>query len=237
LAKAGYPVKRFLWRRYVDTRLVKYEERVIEEVRRFAYPSLAEASSSHDWDHTLRVFMLCMHIGPAEGADPFVLQIASYLHDVARPIQDSSKGLVCHAEKGAAIASGLLKDFSLRPEKRSNIIHCIRAHRFRGDNRPETLEAKVLFDADKLDSIGAVGIGRTFLFAGEVGARLHNPDIAVEETKPYTREDTGYREFRLKLCKIRDRMLTSEGRRMAEERHAFMESFFERFLQEIAGEI
>ncbi|RJR45380.1 MAG: HD domain-containing protein [Desulfobacteraceae bacterium] len=181
--------------------------------------------------------MLCMHIGPAEGADPFVLQIASYLHDVGRPFQDSAKGLVCHAEKGAAIASDFLKDFPLSPEKRSNIIHCIRSHRFRGGSPPESLEAKVLFDADKLDSIGAVGIGRTFLFAGEVGARLHNPDITVEETKPYTKEDTGYREYRLKLCKIRDRMLTSEGRRLAEGRHAFMESFFERLLQEVAGEI
>jgi uncharacterized protein len=172
-----------------------------------------------------------------EGADPFVLQIASYLHDVGRPFQDSSKGLICHAERGAAIASELLGDFPLGPETRSNIIHCIRSHRFRGNSRPETLEAKVLFDADKLDSIGAVGIGRAFLFAGEVGARLHNPEITIEETRPYTREDTGYREFKLKLCRVKDRMLTSEGRRMAEERHAFMESFFERFLQEVAGKI
>ncbi|PKN29937.1 MAG: phosphohydrolase [Deltaproteobacteria bacterium HGW-Deltaproteobacteria-21] len=210
---------------------------MIERVRKFALQSLAEAPSSHDWDHTLRVFTLCMHIGPMEGADPFVLQIASYLHDVGRPFQDSSKGLICHAERGAAIASELLGDFPLGPETRSNIIHCIRSHRFRGNSRPETLEAKVLFDADKLDSIGAVGIGRAFLFAGEVGARLHNPEITIEETRPYTREDTGYREFKLKLCRVKDRMLTSEGRRMAEERHAFMESFFERFLQEVAGKI
>jgi uncharacterized protein len=88
-----------------------------------------------------------------------------------------------------------------------------------------------------LDSIGAVGIGRAFLFAGEVGARLHNTEIAIEETRPYTREDTGYREFRLKLCRIKDRMLTSEGGRMAEERHSFMESFFERFLQEVEGKV
>jgi uncharacterized protein len=217
--------------------LVKSEESMIEKIRVLAEQSLAEAPSSHDWDHTLRVFNLCMHIGSAEGADPFVLQIASYLHDVGRPFQDSSKGLICHAEKGAEIASDLLNDFPMGPEKRSNIIHCIRSHRFRGSSRPETLEAKVLFDADKLDSIGAVGIGRAFLFAGEVGARLHNSEITIEETRPYTREDTGYREFRLKLCRIKDGMLTSEGRRMAEERHAFMETFFERFLQEVAGKI
>jgi uncharacterized protein len=210
---------------------------MIEKVREFAMQSLSQAHSSHAWDHTQRVFRLCMHIGPLEGADLLVLQIASYLHDVGRPFQDSSRGSVCHAEKGAAIASDLLTDFPLRPEIRSNILHCIRSHRFRGSNPPQTIEAKVLFDADKLDSIGAVGIGRAFLFAGEVGARLHNPEITIEDTKPYTREDTGYREFRLKLCRIKDRMLTSEGRRMAEERHAFMDSFFQRFLQEYEGRI
>jgi uncharacterized protein len=210
---------------------------MIEKVREFAMQSLGEAPSSHDWDHTLRVWGLCMRIGPKEGADPLVLQIAAYLHDVGRPFQDSSRGSVCHAEKGAAMASGLLAGLPLSPETRSNIIHCIRCHRFRGKDRPETPEAMVLFDADKLDSIGAVGIARAFLFAGEVGARLHNPDNRVEETRPYTREDTGYREFRLKLSKVRDRMLTSEGRRMAEERHAFMESFFARFLQEYEGKV
>jgi len=75
-------------RKYEDRDLGNSEERVIEEVRQFAQHSLAETPSSHDWDHTLRVFTLCMHIGPMEGADPFVLQIASYLHDVGRPFQD-----------------------------------------------------------------------------------------------------------------------------------------------------
>ena len=110
-------------------------------------------------------------------------------------------------------------------------------HRFRGNNPPETLEAKILFDADKLDAIGAIGIGRAFQFAGEVGARLHNPDIDPENTEPYTEDDTGYREFRLKLSKIKDRMLTSEGRRIAKGRHEFMEAFFDKFLLEYEGRV
>jgi uncharacterized protein len=101
---------------------------------------------------------------------------------------------------------------------------------------PETGEARVLFDADKLDAIGAVGVARAFLFAGEVGARLHTPDVDPEQTRPYTENDTGYREYRVKLCKIKDRMLTSEGRRIAKERHAFMEQFFNRFIKEYEGE-
>jgi uncharacterized protein len=93
----------------------------------------------------------------------------------------------------------------------------------------------VLFDADRLDAIGAVGIARAYLFAGEVGAVLHNPDAAPEKTKPYSKDDTGYREYRVKLSRIKDRMLTTEGKHMAHERHAFMEEFFDRFLKEHEG--
>jgi uncharacterized protein len=164
-----------------------------------------------------------------------VLKIAAYLHDVGRPFQDESKGAISHEEKGVEMARAHLGKYLISEGQKTNIIHCIRSHRFRGDCQPETLEAKVLFDADKLDAIGAIGIGRSFLFAGEVGAKLHNPYINPEDTRPYTAEDTGYREFKLKLSKIKDRMLTAEGRRMAKERHAFMETFFERFLQEHEG--
>jgi uncharacterized protein len=178
-----------------------------------------------------------MHIGQAEGADMEVLKIATYLHDVGRAYQDESKGALCHAEKGAEMANELLEKYPISPEQKANVLHCIRSHRFRGNCPPQTLEAKILFDADKLDSIGAIGIARAFQFAGEVGAKFHNPNASPEKTRPYTEEDTGYREFKLKLSKIRDRMLTAEGRRMAEERHAFMEVYFERFFQEYQGDM
>jgi len=177
-----------------------------------------------------------MHIGQVEGADMGVLEISAYLHDVGRSFQDESKGTICHAEKGAEIAAQLLDKYPISAQQKENILHCIRSHRFRGNDPPETLEAKTLFDADKLDSIGAIGIARAFQFAGEVGAKFHNPDVDPEETQAYSEEDTGYREFKLKLSKIKDRMLTTEGRRLAEERHAFMEKYFERFFQEYEGE-
>lgn len=206
-----------------------------EDIKTFAMKCFAKATGSHDWDHTQRVYNLCMHIGEVEGADMEVLKIAAYLHDVGRPYQDESKGTICHGEKGADMARALLEEYPVSDAQKANIIHSIKSHRFRGKCQPETLEAKILFDADKLDATGAIGIARTFQFAGEVGAKLHNPCIDPEDTEPYTEEDTGYREFKLKLSKIKDRMLTSEGRRMARERHGFMEMFFERFLQEYRG--
>jgi uncharacterized protein len=100
---------------------------------------------------------------------------------------------------------------------------------------PRTLEARILFDADKLDSIGAVGIGRAFLFAGEIGAMLHDGAVDVAKTRPYTREDTAYREYLVKLRRVKDRMTTREGKRIAAERHRYMAAFFGRLNKETAG--
>ena len=208
---------------------------LIRRVREQAKAFFNDARGSHDWDHTHRVYRLCERIGSAEGADMDVLLSAAYLHDIARGRQDSSNGALCHAEAGARMAASVVADLPMSDARKENILHCIQAHRFRGQSPPRTLEARVLFDADKLDAIGAVGVARAFLFAGEVGARLHNPDIDIEKSKPYSREDTGYREYKVKLCKVKDRMLTRTGRRLAEERHHFMEQFFQRLQDEHEG--
>ncbi len=210
-------------------------QRVIREARSFSVSCARDARGSHDWEHTRRVHALCLRIGRAEGARVPVLELAAYLHDVGRRAQDEAQGSLCHADRGAAMALAFLQHRLEDGEILANVVHCIRSHRFRGRHRPETLEARVLFDADKLDAIGAVGVGRAFQFAGEVGATLHNPYARPEDTAPYTREDTAYREYRLKLSRIREGMLTHEGRRLAEERHTFMERFFDRFLEEVAG--
>ncbi len=210
-------------------------ESPVRQIRKMAENLFKDAHGSHDWEHSLRVVRMCGQIGPREGADMQVLKIAAYLHDIGRCKQDSSNGTICHARLGGRMARPLIKDLELTDEQKINIIHCIRSHRFRGNEKPDTLEARVLFDADKIDAIGAVGVARAYLFAGELGARLHNPDIRVEDTLPYSREDTGYREFKLKLSKIKGRMLTDEGRRLAAGRHDFMNIFFQRFLDEHAG--
>ncbi len=205
--------------------------------REIAEGFFQDARTSHDWEHTLRVARLCERIGPAEGADMQVLMTAAYLHDIGRRAEDEQAGRICHAREGARLAAELLIGLQLGEEQQRNVIHCIRTHRFRDGAAPETVEAKVLFDADKLDAIGAVGIARAYMFAGEVGARLHNPDGNIEGTRPYSHDDTGYREYMVKLRKIKDRMLTATGRRMAEERHRFMVSFFEQLVAEHESEI
>lgn len=202
-----------------------------EEARDF----FRKARGSHDWDHTERVLRLCLRIGKKEKADLGVLKLAALLHDIGRAEEDRSNGKVCHSRAGAARANKLLERFGLDPGVIRDVVHCIRTHRFRKRAVPRTLEARILFDADKLDSIGAVGVGRAFLFAGEVGARLHDKHINVRKTKPYTRDDTAYREFLVKLGRIQDRIFTREGKRIAAERHRFMVEFFARLNKETDG--
>ena len=207
----------------------------LEQVKAFAQKCLDNAAGSHGWDHTLRVCRLCEMLGPAESTDMDVLRAAAYLHDIGRSEQDAANGNICHAVKGAQMAKPIVDALPLSKRQQQNIIHCIRTHRFRSDYQPATIEAKVLFDADKLDAIGAVGVARAFLFAGELGARLHNPDIDAEKARPYSVDDTGYREFKVKLCKIKSQMLTAAGRKWARSRHAYMQDFFNRFLAEYEG--
>jgi len=208
---------------------------MLDTIERMACTYFQGARGSHDWDHTLRVHRLCERIGAAEGVDMDVLLISAYLHDIARSQQDDSDGAVCHAERGAQLAASIVNKLPLTAGQNDNILHCIRSHRFRGSHKPRTPEARVLFDADKLDAIGAVGVARAFLFAGEVGARLHREDANIEATKPYSVDDTGYREFIVKLCKIKDRILTRSGQELAVDRHSTMEEFFNRFIEEYEG--
>ena len=204
---------------------------LIEEVKSRYFT----ARKSHDWEHTERVYNLSMHIGKIENADLEVLKISASLHDIGREMQDKSEGKHCHAEAGAILAKEMLEKYEYPSEFVDRVIHCIETHRFRGEKVPNSLEAKILFDADKLDAIGAIGIGRAFVFAGEVGAKVHNKNVDIHNTKPYTEEDTAYREFMVKLKKVKDRMLTNEGRRIASDRHSFMVDFFNRLNKEVDG--
>ena len=203
------------------------EHRIKEEMK--------ASPDSHGWDHIRRVYNLCLKIGRKEKADLTVLKLSALLHDIGRKEEQDSKGTRCHALVGSQKALKIMVGLGIPRIIQKEVLHCIRSHRFRGRQSPRSLEAKILFDADKLDSIGAVGIGRAFLFAGEVGARLHNSHKDLSGTVSYSREDTAYREFQFKLKKVRDRMQTTSGKAMAEGRHRFMVRFFNHLDAEVSG--
>lgn len=210
---------------------------LIKQIKKDAKKYHKDAKWCHDWSHIERVHNLALHKAKIENADLEVIEIATYLHDIWRKTQDKCKWKVCHAEIWAKIAEDILKNYDLDTEKKENIIHCIKTHRFRKWNIPETLEAKIIYDADKLDSIWATWIGRAFLFAWEIGATLHDKNVDIEKTKAYSKDDTAYREYLVKLRKIKDKILTEEWKKIAQERHKFMELFFDRLNKEVEGEM
>lgn len=209
---------------------------ILEEIKKEVKKKLGGINSCHELEHTERVYNLAMHIGKKENADLEVLALAAILHDIARKEEDDSGGKIDHAKRGAEMAREILQRYDLSKEKIEAVVHCIETHRYRKSKTPETLEAKTLYDSDKLDAIGAIGIGRAFSFAGHFGAKVHDKNVDVENTKEYSVDDCAYREYLVKLKNIKDKMLTKEGKRIAEERHEFMEHFFERINKEVDGE-
>lgn len=213
-------------------------DKTFEKIYNEAKKHFINSRGSHDFDHVERVLKMALHIGKKEGANLEILKLAAILHDVERKNSDKIKGKTDHAISGAEIANEILRKHKYKEDVVAAVYHCIAAHRFRNDIKPKTLEAKVLFDADKLDSIGAIGVGRAFLFAGELRAKLHNSDKSDAEilaTKEFGKEDTAYREFLVKLRYIKSRMQTKEGRRIAESRHDFTSEFFKRIKKEMSG--
>lgn len=208
---------------------------LVRQVRREARRLMARGRGSHGFDHVKRVLSLSLRLGREAGADLEVLTLAALLHDIGRSEEDRTAGKSCHAEVGSREAGEILGRHGASPSTLRKVRDCVRQHRFRGDAAPVSLEAKILFDADKIDSLGAVGIGRAFLFAGEVGARLHNTAAEAEKAAPYSDGDTAFREYQVKLRKLPRRMKTPEGRRMGRERAAFMEMFFRRLTAETKG--
>ena len=206
--------------------------RLREAVRKQIDDLLGREEGCHDFDHTLRVLKNARMLAEEEGcseSERLLIDLAALLHDCARPEEFASGGKVCHAELGAEKAGNILRSLGCSdPEVIGPICDAVRCHRFRGKARPATVIAKILHDADKLDSIGAVGIGRAFHYAGKLGARLHNTEAEALNSPEYSREDTAYREYLVKLSRIPERMTTDTGRRLAAERADFMHEFFHR---------
>lgn len=219
---------------------MKINEKIIEAIKGEAREFFVGASACHGWSHVERVHDLAVRLARKEKADAAVVSIAAYLHDIGRREEVRSKGRLDHAEEGVRLAREILMHYDFAEEAKENILHCILTHRFRNEHRPETIEAKVLFDADKLDSIGAIGVARDFLFAGAAGSCCfytgNEKKLAANARSfSYTEEDSALLEYYFKLRKVKSKIMTKSGKEIARERHDFMVEFFRRFEKEIKG--
>lgn len=208
---------------------------MIDEVRERARSYFEDASPAHDWHHVRRVARLAETLAGEYDVDEEVLFAAVWLHDVGRAREDRGE-IDDHAEWGAAEAGEILSDLGATAETVDAVQHCIRAHRYSNDVEPETREAELLSDADNLDALGAVGIARIFSYGGELGQPIHDPDLPPEVDDTAAGQ-TQLNHLHKKLLSLRDRMYTEAGRELADERHAYVAAFAERFEREAAGEL
>lgn len=213
-----------------------FDEQFYEDLKNKIQPYFENVNSAHDFSHTQRVYNLALQLAEDEDVNIDIIKLSALLHDIARKEQDESKGKICHAKRGAEIAKDILEELEINPKVIKGVIHCIESHRFRQNISPESKEAMILSDTDKLDSIGGIGILRACSFGGSVGAVVHNPEVEAKKENAYTKEDSAYHEYLIKLSRIKERMLTDKGKKMAEDRHNFMEDFFSRVNNEVKGE-
>lgn len=189
-----------------------------------------DAPSCHDMSHTLRVIKNAELLLKSEkDADPFIVRTAALLHDTARPDELTAGTKVCHAALGAEKSKKILRECGCTDEKFiANVSECVRTHRYRGRDIPKNIEAMIVYDADKLDSLGAFGIARAFHFAGRIGACLHNTAEDALSSEAYSKEDSAYREYLVKLRNLPFKLMTPTARKLGEERAIYMRDFFER---------
>ncbi|MBQ7650982.1 MAG: 2-amino-4-hydroxy-6-hydroxymethyldihydropteridine diphosphokinase [Victivallales bacterium] len=215
------------------------DKELIHRLEEYARGLLEGSPACHDWEHTLRVRRNALRLAKAEGADRMVVEAAALLHDIGRPAELADCGKTCHAELGAQMARDALPKLGVSDQEFiGHVAACVLTHRYRRRNPerfPQTIEAKVIFDADKLDGIGAIGIARSFHFAGRIGAKIHNRAEEALSEDSYSREDSAYREYLVKLRHVKESLLTESGRAMAEDRHRFMEEFFDELNIEAYG--
>jgi uncharacterized protein len=198
--------------------------------------------AAHDFDHLVRVMALADTIAAREGGDLPVVWAAVALHDIGQPRELRHGG--DHALIGAEMALELLQNTHFPQAAIPAVQQAIREHRMTGGMLPQTVEGRVLYDADKIDSLGAIGIGRLYMITGRYNQKVYTPVPAgiAEPVDPalvrQLRRRPDYSpsiEFQLNFANLPDRMTTATGRELARERFAFMEEFFQRLRKEVEG--
>lgn len=190
-------------------------------------------SSGHDYYHSMRVHDLARSICAEEGGEEDIVRLAALLHDA-----DDRKmfSTVDHANaRGFMDSEGIAKDVQDR------VCHIISQISFKGKDSvvPDSLEGRIVQDADRMDAIGAIGIARAFAYGGSKGRAMHIPGESfkegMSESEYYANQGTSVNHFYEKLLLLKDMMTTPTGRRMAESRHQYMLGFLDEFMAEWDG--
>ncbi|MBU4332300.1 HD domain-containing protein [Patescibacteria group bacterium] len=205
--------------------------------------------SAHDIDHIMRVYNLCLRLAKNQDIDLDVLKAAALLHDIARVKEDDDpSGNTDHAILSSEMAVPILQELEFSGNRIKHIQDCIVSHRYRTGSEPKTEEAKILFDADKLDVVGAIGLARSFVWVGRNDAKIYQK----VDIKEYIQDNLGGKingriqdktkhspqiEFETKWKFLIDKLHTEQAKKICRERITFLKDFLERLEKEIYGEL
>ena len=212
---------------------------IIEKIAGVIRQKLEGEGSGHDWWHIYRVWKMARHIGNEENADMFVIELTALLHDIADWKFNDGDDTV-----GPRVAREILVTHGVPENITNHVCEIISTMAFKGagvKTEMQTLEGKVVQDADRLDAVGAIGIARTFAYGGHKGRAMYNPEQkpVMHQTKEEYIQNEGptINHFYEKLLLLKDRMNTQTAKRLAEGRHRFMEEYVDRFFKEWGGKI
>jgi len=211
---------------------------VLEQTRKYVRGKFEGEGSGHDWWHIQRVVNLALVLAEKEHADQYIVELAALLHDIA-----DYKFHGGDTEIGPKTARAWLESLSVQAPIVDHVCDIVAHVSYKGAGVPtpmKTVEGMVVQDADRLDAMGAIGIGRTFAYGGSKGTVMHNPDVAPQlhsTADAYLNKGNSsvINHFHEKLLLLKDRMNTETAKKMAEERHQFMEQYLEQFHHEWKG--
>ncbi|MGZ5246445.1 MAG: HD domain-containing protein [Flavitalea sp.] len=210
---------------------------VILSTIEFVKETLANAEGGHDWFHIERVWKTARHIADQEEVDIYVVELAALLHDIAdSKFHDGDETI------GPRIAKNYLESQKLPSDIVEHVVMIIENISFKGGNHVMNFTSKELLvvqDADRLDAIGAIGIARAFNYGGFKNRALYDPSIPpdMQMNKETYKKNTAptINHFYEKLLQLKDRMNTATGKKLAEQRHSFMELYLDQFYKEWSG--
>jgi uncharacterized protein len=200
--------------------------------------------AAHDYDHLVRVMALAETIQSREGGDLPTIWATVALHDIGQERERRHGG--DHALIGAELAAELLTNTQFPEQSIPVVQEAIRDHRMTGGAVPQSIEGRILYDADKIDCLGAIGIGRLYCITGRYNQKIYAPvpDDVVEPVDPLVvrrlRRRPDYSpsiEFQLLFGNLPERMTTETGRVLAQERYEYMHEFFVRLQKEVEGKL
>lgn len=209
------------------------KELVLKNTEQFVFEILEKEPSGHDWWHIYRVRKMAKKIAVQEKADVFICEMAALLHDIADEKLNASETI------GLQKVTQWLNKNHLAEKEQQHILAIITSISYKGGNQKNplnSLEAKIVQDADRLDAIGAIGIARVMSYSGHTGRIIHDPTITPRETMSLeeyrTGTSTAIMHFYEKLLKLKDQMNTTYGKKIAKKRHTFLQTYLDEFYAE-----